>query len=428
VRADSVVWLPTAALVAAGVLFLLETAFAVALAASSSLSRVAVHRLCAEQGARFAFVERLREVDSPHRIAAYLARQLCLLGVALCLLVGLRAAGWSHPVLAAIGIAALAGVVLLELCVARVVAVWDPRRALRFTAFLLPLARAVLFPLVQPVHRLLVKIQGWQTPTEEEREEEQEEEVEALIEVGEREGLLEANEGEMMRSIVDLDETVVREIMRPRPDIVALPDDADVDRARAVFLESGHSRLPVYRRSLDEVVGVLNVRDLLRAADGDNGSRAVSQLMREAMFVPESMSVADLLTEMRLKTQMALVVDEYGGTAGLVTLEDALEEIVGEIRDEHESDEFDLRRESDDAWLINASVHVNRLADLFGVEIEDRDFDTVGGLIVFELGRVPRRGETLEFRSLSIEVLEVDRRRIRLVRVRAGQADRRASR
>jgi CBS domain containing-hemolysin-like protein len=420
VSVEDVDWLAVLAVCGAGALFLLETAYAVALAAASALSRVALHRLGTDHGERLAFVENLRETSSAHWIAALLARQLCLLGGALLLGLGLRAAGWGHPVLMGTGIAAVVAVVVLELCVARLVAVWDPRRALRYTAFLIRYARFVLFPLVQPVHVLLVKSGGIQTVTDEQRDEEQEEEVEAFIEVGEREGLLEANEGEMMRSIVDLDETVVREIMTPRPDIVALPLATTVDDARRVFLKAGHSRIPVYKESLDEVVGVLHVRDLLRAADEPHGGQEIAGYMRDAMFVPETLSVAELLSEMRLRTHLALVVDEFGGTAGLVTLEDLLEEIVGEIRDEHEPDESDVRREPDGAWVINAAAHVEKLTELFGVEIEEREFDTVGGLVVFELGRVPAQGETLEFQSLRIEVLEVDRRRIRLVRIRPG--------
>jgi CBS domain containing-hemolysin-like protein len=415
-------WLPPLALAAAVLLLLTEGALAVGLAAASALSRVALRRLGTENGERLAFVEGLRESASDHRIAAHLARQLCLLGGAALLVVGLEAAGWGHPLMAGIGLAAVGGVIVLELGVARVLAEWNPRRALRATAFLMRHARVVLFPLVRPAQLLLVKTDALQTTTDEQRDEEQDEEVEALIEVGERDGLLEANEGEMMRSIVDLDETIAREIMTPRPDIIALPLETDVEQARRVFLEAGHSRLPVYRQSLDEVVGVLHVRDLLRAAVEGDGRQTVGRYMREAMFVPETLSVAELLSDMRLRTHIAMVVDEYGGTAGLVTLEDLLEEIVGEIREEHEPPEPDVRHEADGSWLINAAVHVEKLTELFGVEFDDRDFDTVGGLVVSQLGRVPRQGETLEFRSLSIEVLAVDRRRIRLVRIRTSSS------
>ena len=252
---------------------------------------------------------------------------------------------------------------------------------------------------------------------EEPTEEEQEEDVEALIEVGEREGLLEGNEGEMMRSIVDLDETHVREIMTPRPDIVALPVDADLAQARQLFLNTGHRRIPVYRQNIDEVAGLLHVRDLLRALDGAKASESIEPLVRDAMFVPESLTVAELLGEMRLKTHMALVVDEYGGTAGLVTLEDLLEEIVGEIRDEHETGGPDVQPQDDGSWIISAGVHVETLQDLFEIEFGERDYDTVGGLVVSELGRLPRCGEAVNFGPIRLEVLEVERRRIRQVRV-----------
>jgi CBS domain containing-hemolysin-like protein len=426
VNEDGLRWLPTLLFSGAAVCFLIEAAFAVALSSASALSRVALRRLGSDGEERLAFLEGLRETDSSHRIAAHLARQLCLLlGTALVVL-GLDRSGVERPLAVGIALAALLAVLLFELCLARLLAMWDPRGALRRTAALIRVARAVLYPLVQPVHLLLARVARLQNASEEQRDEEQDEEVEALIEVGEASGILEANEGEMVRGIVDLDDTVVREIMTPRPDIVALPHSADVDRARRVFLEAGHSRLPVYRSTLDEVIGVLHVQDLLRASEEGNGEREIERFMREAMFVPETLSVVQLLSEMLLRTHIALVVDEYGGTAGLVTLEDVLEEIVGEIREEHEPPESEVRREADGSWLIDAAVHVDKLGELFGEEFEQRDFDTVGGLVVAELGRVPRQGETLQVRSLSIEVLDVDRRRIRLVRVRGEGSSRSA--
>jgi CBS domain containing-hemolysin-like protein len=398
--------------------FVAEMVLTIALVAASSLSRIALHRLGTENGRRLAFLADLRETASAHRIAAHLARQACLLAGALLLILGLQASGWRHPAAAGIAIAAVAAVLVLEIGVARTVAGWDPRRALRLTAFAVRVAYGALFPVVRPVHLLLTKTGALPSATEEQRDEEQDEEVEALIEVGERQGLLEAEEGEMMRSIVDLDETAVREIMTPRPDVVAIPVDASVDDARSVFLEANHSRLPVYRKTLDEVAGILYVQDLLRAGDADGETAALAGLVRDATFVPETMSVSDLLAEMRKKTQIAVVVDEYGATAGLVTLQDLLEEIVGEIRDEDEPGEEDVRVDGDGSWLINAGVHVEELTERFGVEFENRDFDTVGGLVVSELGRVPGAGERLEYRGLTIEVLEVVGHRIRLVRVR----------
>jgi magnesium and cobalt transporter len=311
--------------------------------------------------------------------------------------------------------------------VARSVALWDPRTALRRLGFLVPPTHALLFPAVRPVVFLLQRLGSRQVANDEEREEDQDEEVEALIEVGERDGILEAKEGEMMRSIVDLDATRVREIMTPRTDIVAVPTTSTVGQARDAVLKAGHSRLPVYRETIDDIVGVLYARDLLRAWEDGAADRPITPYMREAMFVPETLSVADLLSEMRLKTHIALVVDEYGGVAGLITLEDLLEEIVGDIRDEHDLDEEALvRAEADGSWVIDAAAHVEELEQRFGVEFEDRDFDTVGGLVVSHLGRVPEEGERLAIQNLEIEVLQADRRRIRRVRVRAVPAPDRA--
>jgi CBS domain containing-hemolysin-like protein len=398
-------------------LFVLAATLSAALVACSALSRVALHRLGTEPGSRLEFVETLRDPASVHRIAVQLAKNMCLLGAAVLLVVAVRDASWSRWDTLGLGLAVVIGLGLLELTLARLLGLWKPRMALRFTAFLLRSVRLLLFPVAQPLHLLSVKIRGLQPSIDDSPEEDQNEEVDALIEVGERDGILEADEGEMMRSIADLDQTAVREIMTPRPDIVALPVEQTLDGARRLFLESGQSRLPVYRGSLDEVVGVLHVRDLLRATEKEGATQTVSQYMRAPMFVPERLSVADLLSEMRLKTHMALVVDEYGGTAGLVTLEDLLEEIVGEIRDEHEPGETLVRHAADGSWIINAGVHVDKLTELFGVEFTERDFDTIGGLVVSELGYVPREGETLQFRSLCIEVLDADRRRIRMVRI-----------
>jgi CBS domain containing-hemolysin-like protein len=248
---------------------------------------------------------------------------------------------------------------------------------------------------------------------------EQEEEVEALIEVGEREGLLEAEEGAMMRGIVDLDETRVREIMTPRTDIIALPEETSVEQARDRLLEAGYTKLPVFRESIDNVVGVLHARDLFRAWEQDQPQAPISHYLRPVIHVPENLSAAQLLSEMRTKTKMVLVVDEFGGISGLVTLEDLLEEIVGEIRDEHEQEEEDpVLAEPDGSYLVRALAHVEELERIFGVEFEDRDYDTVGGLVVSAFGRVPSAGESIDVLGLRIEVVEAEKRRILQVRVR----------
>jgi magnesium and cobalt transporter len=409
-------------------LFLVQIGLSVALVAASALSRVALHRL-SNGRSWLGFLATLREPASAHRMAAGLLRQLCLLGGAALVVDSAHATGRGTRASLALGAAAVASIVLAEMLVARLLAVRDPRAALRRTAFLLVPSYLVLYPIVRPVQLVLSRIHRPQAPSEEDREDgPQEEDVEALIEVAEREGIFEADESEMMRSIVDLDETVVREIMTPRNDIVALAHSTTVAAARRRILEAGHSRLPVYRDTLDDVVGVLHTRDLLRAWEEGQENRPVAAYVREPMLVPETHSVADLLAVMRVKTHIALIVDEYGGVAGLVTLEDLLEEIVGDIRDEHELVEEPLRQDPDGSWVVDAAVHVEELEDRFGVDLGERDFDTVGGLVVAHAGRVPAPGEKLRIHDLEIEVLRADARRVREVRVRppAGESDARA--
>jgi CBS domain containing-hemolysin-like protein len=407
-----------AAWVGAGLLLLVDLTLSVSLVSISGLSRVGLRRMASESETRLGFLEHMSRPTSRHRSSAILLRQICLVGSILLITLALRGAGWAYAEVIGAGAGVLIGILLLEALLARSLALWNPRGMLRSTAFALGVARGLLYPIVEPLHVLLDRIDRSRPRTEEEREVEQEEEVEAYIEVGEREGLLEAEEGEMMRGIVDLDDTRVRELMTPRTDIVALPVETTVADARRTVLEAGHSRLPVYRGSIDNVVGVLLARDLFRAWEAKLEQQTVSQYLRPAIFVPETLSAAELLADMRQKMHLALVVDEYGGTAGLVTLEDVLEEIVGEIQDEHEEGEELIRQQADGSWIINAVTHVDELASLFGVEFEERDFDTVGGMVVSAFGRVPVTGETQEVRGLHVEVLQADRRRVQRVRVR----------
>jgi putative hemolysin len=405
------------AFIGAALLFLADLLLSVALMAAEALSQVALHRLSQENEGRFAFLDDMQKPSSSYRSAALMLRQFCLLGGTLLVVLGARHAAWPHPLLLAIAVSALLAVLLLEGLLARAIALWNPRLALRLTATVVRGARLMLYPLVQPLVAFGERAASNHHRSEEDREEEQEEEVEALIEVGEREGLLEAEEGEMMRGIVDLDEKVVREIMTPRTDIEALPTEATVSLARDKLLATGHSRLPVYHGTIDNVVGVLHARDLFLAWEQSQEEQAVGQYLRPAIFVPETLSAAELLSEIRQKTQLAMVVDEYGGTAGLVTLEDLLEEIVGDIRDEHDKEEELVHQESENSWIINAVAHVEELEEMFGIELGERDFDTVGGLVVSSFGRVPLEGESLESHGLRLEVIKADPRRVHTVRV-----------
>ena len=222
---------------------------------------------------------------------------------------------------------------------------------------------------------------------------------------------------ELLQSVVDFTETIVREVMTPRPDIVAIPVDAALQDLRTLFREQQYSRIPVYRENLDNIVGIVFVKDLV--ALPPTAEPPLTTLMRAAYFVPESKRVSELLKEMqRRQAQMAIVVDEYGGTAGLVTIEDLLEEIVGEIRDEYDVESDTVVDEGNGTFVFSGKVSVDEVKDRLGIEIEREGFETVGGYLLSHLGRMPYVGERFEVDGLDVEVLEVERRRITKVRLR----------
>jgi len=389
------------------------------LVAVGGLSRVTLHRLSVESDGRLGFAEGLVSPSSSYRIATVLARQLSL--VAACVLAGTAVALGDGPRPALVGAAAgtLLGVLLVELVAARLVGLRHPRAALWLGGPIVRLIHGVTSPLLSPLARLSERVRRDVSNGEPEGVDDQEAEAEAFIEVAEKEGILEASEGRMVRGIVDLGDTLVREIMTPRTDILALPAEIPVREAVRLLRRSNHTRLPVYRETVDEVVGILHVRDLVRAWDEGRDSDSITSYVRPAFFVPEILAVADLLSEMRTRTHIALAVDEYGGIAGLVTLEDVLEEIVGDIRDEHDLEEVLVLEQPDGSWLVSGSARVEQLNPFLDSAFEgQREFDTVGGLVVSTLGRVPEEGEALEIRGLGIEIVKADPRRVYRVRIR----------
>ena len=230
-------------------------------------------------------------------------------------------------------------------------------------------------------------------------------------------------ETRLLRSVVDFGETLVREVMTPRPDIVAIRSDATIDALRQLLQEQEYSRLPVYTDNLDNIVGIIVVKDLIQRPEALAGSQCVSTIMRPAAFVPETKRLLDLLRQFQQeRIQLAIVVDEYGGTAGLVTVEDVVEELVGEIRDEYDSEAEPVVREDDDTYVFSAKVGIGEMTDRFGVAIEDGEFETVGGYVLTRVGRVPAAGERFSFDGLDVEVLEAEGRRIHKIRVRRAPA------
>jgi putative hemolysin len=224
---------------------------------------------------------------------------------------------------------------------------------------------------------------------------------------------------ELFRSLVGFQDTLVREVMTPRPDIVAIPERASLGELRALLRESEYSRLLVYGDTLDNVIGFVHMKDVFLLGEGQPDGAPLTPFIRPAHVVPETKRVPDLLREFQERqTQAALVVDEYGGTAGLVTVEDLVEELVGEIRDEYDVEAEPVVAEGDDTFVFSAKVDIDELTERLGVDIEREGFETIGGYLMSRLGRVPAPGEHLAFDGLVIDVLEAERRRVLKVRIR----------
>jgi magnesium and cobalt exporter, CNNM family len=220
----------------------------------------------------------------------------------------------------------------------------------------------------------------------------------------------------LLRSLADFRETMVREVMTPRPDIVGIDSEATFEQLLAVFREQQYSRVPVYKGTLDNVLGFVIVKDIVQLKP--SGFTNIAALVRPAYFVPETKRVPDLLQEFqRKRVQSAIVVDEYGGTAGLVTIEDLLEEIVGEIRDEYDVEVERIVDEGHGQFVFSGSVHVEEMATRLKLEVQGQGFETVGGYLLAHLGRVPVVGERIELDGVDVEVLEAERRRITRVRM-----------
>ncbi|MFP5501395.1 MAG: hemolysin family protein [Candidatus Sericytochromatia bacterium] len=233
-------------------------------------------------------------------------------------------------------------------------------------------------------------------------------------------GVLEEDETAMIRSVIELGETAVREIMVPRIDMVTLPADATFDEALRVAIEEGHSRIPIYQDSSDNIIGVLYVKDLLAILQGSERPTGIpSSYIRPAYHVPESKKVDELLKDMKKeKVHLAVVLDEFGGTAGLITIEDILEEIVGDIQDEYDTEEdLAVQHQPDGSLSVEGRVNIDEVSELLGVQLPTEDFDTIGGFVVGLLGRAPSLGEEVSYDGVRLLIEEVEQRRVQRVRI-----------
>ena len=300
----------------------------------------------------------------------------------------------------------------------------DPESMLLALRWSLRLIYPALALIAHPIYRGLRGFQRHDEPETktEEHNDDNDDQVQALIDVGEEEGIIEEDEGAMIQSIIRFGDCTVAEVMTPRLKIIAVEAATKLEAVRDLMIESKYSRLPVYRGDLENIEGVIYVRDLLTHwASGQVGQTAI-ELARSVFFVPETKPTDELLREMqKAKTQMAMVIDEYGGLAGLVSLEDLIEEIVGEIEDEDEPEppaaEIDIVSESEECYIVRGKVEVGKVERLFDAELAADDFTTVAGLVINQLGHLPSVGEQLEFQQLRFEVLEADDRRVSRVRI-----------
>lgn len=282
----------------------------------------------------------------------------------------------------------------------------------------------LLIYLVLPITLALGFCQSVAALTKEHADEQPEsaaEAVDALIEAGQEEGILDEGDRHLIQSVVEFGGKTVREAMKPRPDMVAVPSNTTVEQFVELLRSKPFSRVPVYEGTIHNIKGIVSAQDVLQVPDTEARSRTVATLMRtDVYFVPESKLGSDLLREMQKHNiKMAIVVDEYGGTAGLVTLEDLVEEIVGEIQDEHEK--VDVVRENEHSYIVPGSMDIDRLDELFGIRPEGKEAATVAGLVSELAGRIPQRGEIVEEDGLRFEVLDSTERRVERVRITASE-------
>lgn len=390
------------------VAFLLFESFALAL---DRLSPIKVRGLLEEHPERARILSGAGEMEIIRTTTKVLVQVLLLAGL-LTVVSGFQSLG-VEPAWAWGGAVFLAGWLATEILLMRAGAASDPEKTVSRLLPVVTAASWLLLPLAIPIRKIFASRAPPTAPTA------TEEEVQAYIDVGREEGILEQDEEKLLMSIVDFGDTRVREVMTPRTDVVYIDVASSLTVLADLFVESKYSRLPVVRGSIDTVVGIVHVKDTL-ACIRAGGPRKIADLVREAYFVPETKKVSELLREFqRRHLWMAIVVDEYGGVSGLATVEDLLEEIVGEISDEHEDEREEVTPVGENAYSISGKANIARIQELFGRGPEDEEFTTLGGFLAARLGHIPRPGETHREADLVFTVEEADRRRVHRVSVQA---------
>jgi len=254
---------------------------------------------------------------------------------------------------------------------------------------------------------------------QEEIREASDEEIKTFIEEAKEEGIIETEESTLLKSVVEFGDITVREIMTPRVDMACIRKDSTIGKLRELVVKEKRSRIPVYKDRVDNIEGVIIAKDLLEYADEESRKNPIEPLIRPAYFVPESMKVTELLKELQKRKQkLAIVVDEHGGVSGMVTMEDLVEEIVGEIQDEYDREEVQIVEKGPLDYIISGDVEVEEVEELFDTEFGEESYITIGGLITHHLGRLPRLGEKVQLKDLSLEILDVGQRTVKKLRIK----------
>jgi len=332
-------------------------------------------------------------------------------------LVGILAERWFGPV--GVIVATVFEVVVIFVLAEALPKNWAVQNPERSALLLAPIVSAVVrFPPIRLVSRGLIALANILLGPKARRVGVSESELLAMADVAHEEDVIEGHERELIHSIIEFGDTVVREVMVPRPDMRTLDGDLSVSEALGVAIEAGLSRLPVHAGNVDDIVGVAHAKDLIRAEREGHGSEPVRDVVRPAHFVPETKRVARLMREMQdLKYHLAIVVDEYGGTAGVVTLEDLIEELVGEIVDEYDVEEPPVQPLDNGAFSVSARLAVDELSELVDAQLPTGEWDTVGGLLFNELGRVPVEGESVDVDGLTMVAERVEGNRVGRIRI-----------
>ncbi len=402
--------------------------------AFGQLSDVGLRRLAAEAEehptARYApFVKEI--LGNRPRFEFTLSAAIQILLVAFSVLITYISLQWFKGNTLVLFVALTLGLLLAGIFrqfIPRMISLRNPEeKVLRLLPLLRPFYRVLAYA-AEPWHRSFDRLRMQEQIEEalsDDPEEDSGDDIEALIDVGEAEGIIEEEERELIQSAIEFGDTRVGEVMTPRTEIAALPKTSTIRDARNLIIESRHSRLPVYRDQIENVEGMIYVRDLLPSLAAGKADSPITPFIRPVYFVPETKPVAKLLEEMqKAHVYLSMVIDEYGGVAGLVTIEDILEEIVGEIEDEDISGEEpeEIVPAGGGAYEVLGGVEIGKIERLFEMEIEADDFTTIAGLVIAEKGSVPHAGERLSFRGIEVEVLVADEKRIGRVRLKRSNA------